>query len=412
MLMVLRRTGRAAGVIRPTALVYADITSPRRCSQVCGCFVKLTGRQRYGNIPAGFAARRPQSLSQIFSISMSPSSLPFPSSAVRISLVLLAVAAASGCAGSFPQSTFDPASGFSGELKSLFGTILSWAVAVFVLVETLLIYTLIRYRARPGQEGKPKPVHGHTVLEIGWTLAPAAILVFVAVPTIRTIFSVDGTPQVGAVEVEIIGHQWWWEYKYPQYGVVTANELHLPVGRPVALAMTSADVIHSFWVPRLGGKRDLLQGRTNRLALTPDSVGVFMGQCAEFCGLSHANMRLLVVVEDSASFEAWIAQQTSPAIQPDSGSIEARGQALWVGKGICFSCHTIQGVREFAQVGPDLTHIGSRTTLAGAVLGNTSEELARWLRDPPAEKPGSLMPKVSLTEDEISALVAYLLSLR
>ncbi len=338
--------------------------------------------------------------------------MPFPSSAVRISLVLLVVAAVSGCAGPFPQSTFDPASSFSGELDSLFGTILGWAVAVFVFVETLLIYTLIRYRARPGQEGEPKHVHGHTVLEIGWTLAPAAILVFIAVPTIRTIFRVDGTPPAGAVEVEIIGHQWWWEYKYPQYGVVTANELHLPVGRPAALAMTSADVIHSFWVPRLGGKRDMLQGRTNRLALTPDSVGVFMGQCAEFCGLSHANMRLLVVVEDSASFEAWITQQTASAVQPDSGSIEATGQALWAGKGICFSCHTIQGVRAFAQVGPDLTHIGSRMTLAGAVLSNTSEELARWLRDPPATKPGSLMPKVSLTEDEISALVAYLLSLR
>ncbi|MFQ5703841.1 MAG: cytochrome c oxidase subunit II [Gemmatimonadales bacterium] len=317
-----------------------------------------------------------------------------------------------GCSGPFPQSTFDSASSLGAELSNLFGTIFGWALAVFVVVEALLVYTLIRYRARPGQEGEPKYVHGHTVLEIAWTLAPAAILVFIAVPTMQTIFRIDGTPAAGAIEVEVIGHQWWWEYRYSQYGVTTANELHLPVGRPAALAMTSADVIHSFWVPLLGGKRDVVQGRTNRLSLVPDSIGEFMGQCAEFCGLSHANMRTRVVVEDSVSFEQWVTRQVSDADVPDSGTAEARGEEIWTGKGICFSCHTIQGVRSVARTGPDLTHAASRSTIAGGILPNDAAGLARWLRDPPAEKPGSLMPKLPLTEDEISALVAYLQSLK
>ncbi len=345
-----------------------------------------------------------------------------PSSGV-VATVLVALIALglSACGGPFPQSTLDPASGFSSELHDLFGTIFWWAVFVFVVVETLLVYTVIRFRSRPGSEGEPKAVHGHTALEIAWTLAPAVILVFIAVPTIRTIFRVEGTPEAGALEVEVIGHQWWWEYRYPELGIVTANELHLPVGRPVSLSMTSADVIHSFWAPRLGGKRDVIQGRTTRLALTPDSVGMFMGQCAEYCGSSHANMRLRVYVDTEEDFDAWVAQQLTPP--PPLDSLEGlirRGAEIFSSirepaNHSCMVCHKVEGLT-FGAIGPELTHVASRETIAGGILPNTAEGLRRWLTDPPGEKPGELlgrsMPKIDLSEEEINALIAYLQSLR
>ena len=199
-----------------------------------------------------------------------------------------------GCAGEFPQSTLHPASDFAGQLDALFRGIFWWALGVFVVVEGLLLYAIIRFRRREGGP-EPRQLHGHTALEIGWTIAPAIILVFIAVPTIRTIFASTGEAPPGALRVEVIWHQWWWEFRYPELGITTANELHLPVGRPVALEMTTADVIHSFWLPRLAGKRDVIAGRVNRLAFTPDSTGIFLGQCAEYCGESHANMRVIEI---------------------------------------------------------------------------------------------------------------------
>ena len=342
------------------------------------------------------------------------------SSFVVASLIVPAATLLSGCAGQYPQSTLDPASGFGTQLSDLFSTIFWWAVVVFVVVEAVLVYAVIRYRARPGQEGKPKPVHGHTALEIAWTLAPAVILLFIAVPTISTIFRVDGTPESGALEVEVVGHQWWWEFKYPEYGVVTANELHVPVGRPLALAMTSVDVIHSFWVPRLGGKRDVIQGRTTRLALTPDSVGMYMGQCAEFCGESHANMRTRVFVDTEEDFEAWVAQQLTPAPPLDSldGLVRQGAEAFTKirdpANHSCLICHKVEPLA-FGAIGPNLTHVGGRTTIAGGTIPNTPEGLRSWLRNPPGEKPGDLpgrsMPKIDLTDEEIEALVAFLQSL-
>jgi len=335
---------------------------------------------------------------------------------ILVALSVGALLAITACGGPFPQSTLHPAGDLGFEIDRLFRLILWLAAGVFVIVEGLLIYVAIKYRARPGQPPPPR-VHGHTLLEIGWTLAPAVILIIVAVPTIQTILRTEGPAPAGALEVSVIGHQWWWEYRYTESGVVTANELHLPVGRPVVLSMTSADVIHSFWAPRLGGKRDVIQGRTNRLRFTPDSVGVFLGQCAEFCGESHANMGLRVVVEDSTSFAAWIASQQQAPLPEDSLSEEAeegleafrriRGPA----SNTCIICHAVQGVSG-GLMGPNLTHLGSRSRIAGDMLPNTAEGLARWLRDPLAVKPGSKMPNVGLTEEEIAALVAYLQSLR
>ncbi|GBD32446.1 Cytochrome c oxidase subunit 2 [bacterium HR33] len=338
--------------------------------------------------------------------------VPLVAAIGSISLVLFLVA----CGGPFPQSALHPTSDFGYALDDLFRTIFWLALGVFVVVESLLVYVIVRYRARPGQPPPPR-VHGNTLLEAAWTLAPAVILMFVAVPTIQTVFRTDGSAPEGALEIDVIGHQWWWEYRYPEYGIVTANELHVPRGRPVVLKLTSADVIHSFWAPRIGGKRDAIQRRQNRLAFTADSVGVFMGQCAEFCGESHARMGLRVLVQDSSDFAAWVAAQTAPPVPEDSlTELERRGLEEFreirdPASNSCIACHAVQGISA-GVLGPNLTHVASRGTIAAGMLPNDSANLARWLRDPKAIKPGSKMPAIGLSTDEIEALVAYLRRLR
>jgi cytochrome c oxidase subunit II len=309
----------------------------------------------------------------------------------------------------YPQSTLAPKSDFAGALDSLFTNVFWWALGVFVVVEGLLLVAMLRFRAKPGGR-EPRHVHGHTVLEIGWTLAPALILVFIAVPTIRTIFDTAGNAPGGALRVEVIGHQWWWEYRYPALGISAVNELHLPVGRPVQLDMTSADVIHSYWIPQLGGKRDLILGRTSRIAFQPDSVGEYLGQCAEFCGISHANMRLRVFVQPDTVFDAWVVRQRAEPMAAAAGSAEARGRDVFR-RSACIACHTISGIST-GKVGPDLSHVGSRSTLAGALFANTSENLQRWIVNAPAMKPGALMPPQSVAGADLDALVAYLQSLK
>ncbi len=322
-------------------------------------------------------------------------------------VVLLLLTACGGA--HLPQSTLTPASDFSADLFELFKNVFWWAVAVFIVVEALLLIALARFRARPGAAA-PKPVHGHTVLEIGWTLAPALILVFIAVPTMRTIFATAGHAPEGALRVEVVGHQWWWEYRYPTLNISAYNELHLPVQAPIQLEMTSADVIHSFWVPRLGGKRDLIQGRTNRIAWRADSTGEYWGQCAEFCGASHANMRLRVVVQSDSVFQRWVDQQRAAPATPAKGSPAEAGQQVYR-RSPCIACHTIAGLSQ-GKVGPDLSHLGSRATIAGALFPNTTEMLRRWIMNAPALKPGALMTPQSLSPQDLDALIAYLQSLK
>jgi len=323
-----------------------------------------------------------------------------------LALLLLFLTA---CSGQFPQSVFAPRSDFSTELAGLFQGIFWWAVAVFVIVESLLLIALARYRARRGA-AEPKPVHGHTALEIGWTLAPALILVFIAVPTMRAIFATAGHAPEGALRVEVIGHQWWWEYRYPTLNISAYNELHLPVGTPIQLEMTSADVIHSFWVPRLGGKRDLIQGRTNRIAFRADSTGEYWGQCAEFCGASHANMRLRVFVQSDSAFQRWVDQQRAAPGTPAKGSPAEAGLQVYR-RSPCIACHTIAGLSQ-GKVGPDLSHLASRATIAGALFPNTTEMLRRWIMNAPALKPGALMTPQNLSPQDLDALIAYLQSLK
>jgi cytochrome c oxidase subunit 2 len=331
------------------------------------------------------------------------------------------------CGKGLPQNTFESA-GEGAELQKDLFLLAFWiAVAVFVLVEGLIVYAAIRYRARRRQEEMPVQIHGNTRLEIVWTVIPALLLVVVGVPTIRGIFSLAATPQGDRVNVKVIAHQWWWEFEYPDEGIVTANELHIPVGRPVYLTMTSAEVpggqeqfgltpadavIHSLWVPRLSGTQDIIPGRTTDLTLRTNVPGTYFGQCKEYCGISHANMRFRVIAQTAEDFTGWVSAQQAEAPEPQPGSAAAEGADLFQNfpSGSCLACHGIEP-GQGGIVGPNLTHFGSRTTFAGGMFPNDPEQLARWLRDPGAMKPGAKMPDYNLSEDHIEALVAYLQSL-
>jgi cytochrome c oxidase subunit 2 len=315
-----------------------------------------------------------------------------------------------------PQTVFSPQGPIARKENTLFVVTIAIAAVIFVLVEGAVLYAALRFRHRPGSAEEPVQVHGNTRLEIGWTIAPAALLAVIAVPTVATLFSISENPR-GSLPVTVIGHQWWWEYRYPQQNVITANEMHIPTGRAVRLTLDSQEprlgpnskgVIHSFWVPALAGKTDVIPGHANKMTIQADHPGEYLGQCAEFCGLSHANMRLRVISESPAAFARWITEQRRAAAKPPSGDAAA-GAALFTSKG-CIGCHTLDtGAGNVgATVGPNLTHLQSRGTFAGAIFEMNPENLARWLADPPARKPGSIMPNLHLTPDEIRQLVAYL----
>jgi cytochrome c oxidase subunit II len=311
------------------------------------------------------------------------------------------------CGEALPQNTLDPAGPVAERQFELFTLVFWIAVGVFVIVEGLLVFALIRFRHREGRQ--PRQVHGNTRLEVAWTIVPAVLLAGVAVPTVATIFDLAAQPPANSLEVTVTGHQWWWEIEYREGGLVTANELYVPTDRPVHLTLTSEDVIHSFWVPRLAGHQDLVPGQTETLTFSAPEPGTYRGTCGEYCGLSHANMRFRVVAQEPDDFETWMQDQSQEVVASPSTEIETLVTAT------CMTCHTIRGLEgatEPVQPAPDLTHIGSRQTIAAGLLPNEPEDLARWLRNPPAVKPGSKMPNYHLTDDEIDALVEYLGSLQ
>ena len=317
--------------------------------------------------------------------------------------------ALAACSNDGPYNTFRPAGPVADKQNDLFWLVFWIATAVFVLVQGALVVVMVKYRRR-SPDDTPKQIHGNSRLEVIWTILPALLLAGVAVPTVGTIFDLAESP-AGAMRVEVVGHQWWWEVRYPDLGVVTANEVHIPTGEQVVMELTSNDVIHSFWVPRLAGKQDLVPGRTNTLNFAADRPGTYRGQCAEFCGLSHAQMRFRVVAHQPEEFETWLEDQRAEAAAPAEGSEAAASLPT------CLACHQIQGVAPPSDAppqipAPDLTHFGSRQTIAAGILPNTPEALARWLRNPPAVKPGSKMPDYNLTEPQIEALVEYLRGLR
>jgi cytochrome c oxidase subunit 2 len=313
----------------------------------------------------------------------------------------------SGCAWDGPRSTLAPRSDFAAAILDLYALITWVSIGIVLVVSTVLILILLRFRARPGRP-MPTQTRGHTALEISWTVAPALVLLLITIPTIQTIFRTQGQAPPDALEVIVRGRQWWWEFHYPALAVVTANELHLPVGRTALLRLEGPDVIHSFWVPQLGGKRDVVPGRRLRITLTPTVAGEYLGQCAEFCGASHALMGVRVIVQPPDAFERWVALQTAPPVE--AAGAAAQGKAVYT-RSACVGCHTIRGVSA-GVLGPDLTHFGSRTTLAAGVLPNSLENVTAFLRNPGALKPAVKMPNLGLSETEARALATYLVSLK
>ena len=435
---------------------------------------------------------------------------------LAVALPALLVVAFSACSNAqYPNSVFTPFTEFNRDVGYLFKILIWLGTFVFIFVEGILLWTIFRYRRR-NENDRPKHVHGNTTLEILWTAIPALILAFIAVPTVRTIFKTQAKASAGALQVQVVGHQWWWEFRYPQYTragangkldtLVTANELYLPVGRTVNFALTTRDVLHSFWIPQMGGKRDLITNRTNYLWFTPDSIGemAWNGMCAEFCGASHANMRFKMFSVTPANFEAWAAHQTSlavfgeatapaPAATPAPAAIPApaatstamaampghdmaamnavpvqqagfvafprekmpshtvpktpvpasltfdgslkgdaqRGYDLLTKQmaGGCLGCHMINGNPVMrGLIGPNLTHIATRATIAGGLFPNDTKHLALWIKNARYMKPGVLMPtlgafqrdpvskmtipKTGLTDQQIADIVAYLQALK
>jgi len=443
--------------------------------------------------------------------------MPVPPRLRRLTIAALpalAAVALTACNNaSYPNSIFHDHTEFNREVGTLFKILIYLGTAVFVFVEVLLLYVIFRFRRR-SESDRPEHVHGNTTLEILWTAIPALILAFIAVPTVRTIFKTQAKAKADALQVEVIGHQWWWEFRYPQYKIITADELYLPIGRTVSFSLKTQDVLHSFWVPQLGGKRDLITNHENFLWFTPDSIGVsaLNGMCVEYCGASHANMRFKTFTVTPAEFAQWAAHQASPAafgaVAPaastgavpapapavatadttkgaasvkgaataaaaqapaavDTGATTTVQQAGYVypreklpawtipktpvpagltfntalvgsadrglkllssGQGGCVGCHMINGNPVMMGViGPNLTHVGSRTTIAAGLYPNDTKHLALWIKNARMMKPGVIMPTLGkgqfdpvtkavvpmgLTDEQIADIVAYLQALK
>lgn len=454
--------------------------------------------------------------------------MPVPSRPRRLLTAALPAVAAvtlTACNASYPNSIFHNHTDFNRDVGVLWSILLWLGTAVFIFVEGILLYTIFRYRRRSDSD-RPEHVHGNTTLEILWTAIPALILVFIAVPTVTTIFKTQAKAKADALQVEVIGHQWWWEFRYPQYKITTANELYLPLGRTVNFTLRTQDVLHSFWIPQMGGKRDLIANHPNYLWFTPDSVGeqAWNGFCVEYCGASHANMRFRTFTVTPDQFAAWAAHQASPAVfgavapapaapapatpgattppattppaatpasatpaaaapgaaiaaaadsskspaQVAGGAVTVqqagfvafprermpahtvpttpipeglryndalvgnaeRGRALLsAGAGSCMGCHMINGNPVMmGMVGPNLTHIATRSTIAGGLFTNDAKHLARWIKNARAMKPGIIMPTLGkgetdpvtkavvppsgLTDEQIADIVAYLQALK
>jgi cytochrome c oxidase subunit 2 len=309
------------------------------------------------------------------------------------------------------QNVLEPEGPVARTLDKLWDPVFFIAGIFFFLVLGLVLFVAIRYREKD-PDAVPKQLHGNTALELGWTALPAVIMLGVGIFTVSTIFDINERPKgPDVVQVTVIGHQWWWEYRYPDHDVVTANELHIPINRKIDVGLESDDVIHSWWPPKLAGKVDVIPGRTNHMTIEADEPGIYYGQCTEYCGLSHANMRLRVYAHTDEDFEAWVDSQRAAAAEPADGGLAAEGRRIFRTKG-CAGCHTIAGYAA-GEVGPDLTHFAGRDTFAGAIFDRTDQNLRRWLRDPPAEKPmdpdhGLGMPNLHLTDQEIDQLIAYL----
>jgi len=367
-----------------------------------------------------------------------------------------------GCADEYPQSSISPHTDFAEIIHSLYVSIFWWSMLILAVVWLLLAWVIVKYR-RKSEDEKPRQIRGHLGLEIGWTIGPALIVIAIAIPTVQAVFATQQPVSEDALEVEVVGHQFWWEFHYPEQGVTTANELWLPVDRPVNLRLESNDVIHSFWVPKLGGKRDVnpvpavregQDPKYNWLYFTPQETGVFMGQCAEFCGQSHALMAMRVVVESEEGFQDWVDRwfasegaalpagaepdaetelqmpgeepdvqedEELQAVDQDEDPMVTLGRETFLNS-TCVACHGVEGTSAQGVIGPNLTLFGARSTLGAGIMENNRENLVRWIIDPQGikaavampgtEYPGGNWPATGLSDGEVEAVAAYLLSLK
>ena len=341
-------------------------------------------------------------------------------------IISLAFFALTGCASEYiPQNFLQSNSRAAQAAADLFYWIFWVATVIFILVEGLLVYFVLRYQRRAPEE-HPEQYHGNTRLEVTWTLIPALILVVVFAATIRTMGETGPTNPPGeGIKIDVFGHQWWWEMRYNDGQVSTASELHMPPNQVMNITLRSENVIHSFWVPRIMGKTDTMPGHENVTWLMTDQPGTYDGQCAEFCGTQHANMLFRVIVHNTPEdFQTWLRNQSAPPVEPAAGSLAARGKEIITNpKYFCTTCHTIQGTTAVGVTGPNLTHFASRTCFAGCMFENNKENLRNWLSSPGTMKPGNIMAQVlsqlnpgdplhPLKPDEVEALTAYLESLR
>src|SRR6266436_4883699 len=328
--------------------------------------------------------------------------------AMRVAIAL----AIAGCsAKDRPMTTLAPKSDLAQWIQSLYIQVTIWDAIIFAIVVAAFFLAVFVFSSRVGEAAPASTASSDLGLEIAWTLGPALVLLMISVPTIRTIFrSQPAIAPAGALVIKVVAHQWWWEFDYPD-GAKASNELHIPVNRPIRLLLESPDVIHSFWVPQLGGKRDVVPGQINELTFVATVPGMYPGQCAEFCGLSHANMRFRTFVDSPEVFAKWdSAQLAGPVATPTRDELASEGAKVFADSP-CTTCHMIQGISK-GYIGPDLTHFGSRTTLAAGVLKNTPDNVAKWIAHPGEIKPGANMPALLLPGPKLNALVAYLESLK
>jgi cytochrome c oxidase subunit 2 len=312
-------------------------------------------------------------------------------------------------------STLAPASTPAHQIFDLSIFVVAITGGIFLVVGGLLAIAIFRFRARKGDPaGEPAQIYGSTQIELAWTVIPILIVVVLFLTTARIIFAIQDAPKPKtALDVTVIGHQFWWEFRYPKYGVVTANELHIPVSSDKALEatflkLTSADVNHSFWIPQLAGKTDLIANRVNTMWIDPRRPGLYLGQCAQFCGSQHALMLLRVYVDTPEQFDTWIKNQQKPAMQ---AAAVTGGRRVFETQA-CMNCHTISGTAATGRFGPDLTHLMSRETLASGAMDNTPENLRQWVKSPDTYKRGALMPAMQLSDEQLDELTAYLETLK
>ena len=330
-------------------------------------------------------------------------------------LWLAAMAAAAEPPSRGLTNIFAPESTPAHSIFKLSMFVLTITGIIFVVVFSLLVYSLVKFRSTAANDDhEPAQVYGSNQIEMAWTIIPILIVVVLFMASARVIHAVQDVPKPeSAIEVTAIGHQFWWEFRYPKQGIVTANELHIPVSdpahpTPTFLKLLSADTDHSFWVPKLAGKTDLIPNRTNEMWMDPRHTGVYLGQCAQYCGTQHAKMLLRTTVDSKEDFEAWVRAQQKPAVQDEQVSA---GRRIFETTA-CINCHTVSGTAANGRFGPDLTHLMSRSTIASGAAPNTTEQLRLWIQNPEAIKPGSLMPAMKLSDPELNQVVQYMQSLQ